>query len=80
MDYFWIQMMISMEAKNRKKYTQHTLSKTTEYLKKMVSKIFSKTNMPSHDAYLTTERRSWIDYKKKEKALFYYVVCLPFSL
>ena len=44
MDYFWIQMMISMEAKNRKKYTQHTLSKTTEYLKKENGlQIFSKT-------------------------------------
>jgi len=26
--------------------------------------------MPSHDAYLTTERRSWIDYKKKRNSPF----------
>ena len=65
--FFWIQMMISMEAKIEKTIFRtmsillavkniHTLSKTTEYLKKkkMVSKFFLRQWKYPHDyAYLT---------------------------
>lgn len=77
-----------MEAKIEKKHTHtHTLSKTTEYLKKKKKEnglqIFSKTmTMPPRLCVpdLLNEGRGLIMKKKHKKIIaLFYVVCLPFS-